>query len=203
LLAKKFCYMYFLAIATAILVQLGQCTYAISGHDSGYKHGCDDAKIADPSDRYIHQPEKGPNFHSDAFMQGYKSGLNSCSAQQPNNKPSSNLPSPGPIESPSTSQGDDVSFGVAIIIIFIIIVSIALAIKRRITRNRPRIRQHFSNSVKENVLKKQNHRCANCRSILSILEWDHKNGDRSNNSESNCQALCPNCHARKTRSKTG
>ena len=30
-------------------------------------------------------------------------------------------------------------------------------------------------------------------------DYDHKNGDRSNNKLSNCQALCPNCHAKKTR----
>ena len=52
----------------AILIQLGQCTFAISGYDSGYNHGCSDAKLSDPSERYINQPEKGPSFHSDAFM---------------------------------------------------------------------------------------------------------------------------------------
>ena len=32
-----------------------------------------------------------------------------------------------------------------------------------------------------------------------VWDYDHKNGDRSNNKLINCQALCPNCHAKKTR----
>jgi len=36
-------------------------------------------KISDPSERYINQPEKGPSFHSDVFMQKYNEGFNSCS----------------------------------------------------------------------------------------------------------------------------
>jgi 5-methylcytosine-specific restriction endonuclease McrA len=62
-------------------------------------------------------------------------------------------------------------------------------------------RQQFSDAVKESILSKQHHKCAHCRRILHVVDWDwdHKIGDRSNNSESNCQALCPNCHAIKTR----
>jgi hypothetical protein len=78
-LAKTFYYLNILIVLVAILIPLGQYTSAISGHDSGYNHGCDDAKVANPSQRYINQPEKSPNFHSDPFMQGYKSGFNSCS----------------------------------------------------------------------------------------------------------------------------
>ena len=51
-----------------------------SPYDSGYDHGCDDAKISDPSDRYINQPEKGPSFHTDEFMNGYNDGYNTCSS---------------------------------------------------------------------------------------------------------------------------
>ena len=40
-----------------------------SPYSSGYNHGCDDAKISDPDDRYINQPEKGPNFHTNARVQ--------------------------------------------------------------------------------------------------------------------------------------
>lgn len=46
---------------------------------SGYDHGCDDAKISDPSDRYINQPEKGPSYHSAEFMRAYNEGYNKCS----------------------------------------------------------------------------------------------------------------------------
>jgi 5-methylcytosine-specific restriction endonuclease McrA len=32
-----------------------------------------------------------------------------------------------------------------------------------------------------------------------VWDYDHIDGNRSNNKISNCQALCPNCHAKKTR----
>ena len=51
----------------AMLSPLGQPIYAAT-HASGYNHGCSDAQISDPSNRYINQPEKGPSFHTDAFM---------------------------------------------------------------------------------------------------------------------------------------
>jgi hypothetical protein len=50
-----------------------------SPYDSGYDHGCDDAKISDPNDRYINQPEKGPSFHTNEFMRGYNDGYDNCS----------------------------------------------------------------------------------------------------------------------------
>jgi preprotein translocase subunit SecG len=201
LLAKTFYYLNILVLVVVILIQLGQYAYAISGYDSGYNHGCDDAKIADPSERYINQPERGPNFHSDAFMQGYKSGFNSCSVQQYNNLPPSDSPSQTLSLPTMTDQGDETSFGIAIIILLLFFISsIALAIRKFKRRDKRRERQHFSDSVKQNLLRKQDHKCAYCKRILNVVDWDHKNGNRSNNTESNCQALCPNCHAIKTRS---
>jgi len=38
-----------------------------------------------------------------------------------------------------------------------------------------------------------------CNRVLNVVDWHHKNGDRSDNRESNCVALCPNCHAVRTR----
>ena len=61
------------------------------------------------------------------------------------------------------------------------------------------IRQQFSSEVKSQILKKQNYKCATCKKFLNVYDFDHKNNDRSNNSYSNCQALCPICHAIKTR----
>ncbi len=49
-----------------------------SPYDSGYDHGCDDAGISDPSERYINQDEKGPSYHTGEFMSGYYEGFNSC-----------------------------------------------------------------------------------------------------------------------------
>ncbi|HEU4448141.1 MAG TPA: hypothetical protein VFR94_25955 [Nitrososphaeraceae archaeon] len=54
-----------------------------SPYESGYDHGCDDAGISNPSDRYINQPEKGLSFHTEAFMRGHNAGFNDCSGGQP------------------------------------------------------------------------------------------------------------------------
>ena len=64
-----------------------------SPYDSGRDHGCDDARISDPSDRYINQPEKGPSFHTSEFMNGYDSGFSSCSSSNSNNDNSPNYES--------------------------------------------------------------------------------------------------------------
>lgn len=55
--------------------------YASGGspYDSGRDHGCDDAGRSE-SDKYINQPEKGPSFHTQEFMNGYYAGLNECSS---------------------------------------------------------------------------------------------------------------------------
>ena len=36
--------------------------------------------------------------------------------------------------------------------------------------------------------------------FLNVVDWDHRMEIESNNSESNCQALCPNCHGIKQES---
>ena len=59
-----------------------------SPYESGYDHGCDDADISDPDDRYINQPEKGPSFHTNEFMRGYNDGYDECSGQE--SQPSDN-----------------------------------------------------------------------------------------------------------------
>ena len=62
-----------------------------------------------------------------------------------------------------------------------------------------RKRQYFPTYIKEDTIRKQHYKCAICKRGTSIWDFDHKDGNRSNNDTSNCQALCPNCHARKTR----
>ena len=47
--------------------------------DSGYSHGCSDAKISIDSQRYINQPGKGPSYHTSDFMDGYYQGFDYCS----------------------------------------------------------------------------------------------------------------------------
>lgn len=83
LMYRKFHYISFPIVFTFLLPSLMityvSITYASNDpYDSGYDHGCNDAGILDPSDRYINQPDKGPSFHTDAFMQGYYDGFDSC-----------------------------------------------------------------------------------------------------------------------------
>ncbi len=60
-------------------------------------------------------------------------------------------------------------------------------------------RKDFSDNDKIKTLRKQDHRCANCGRILNVVDYDHLDGIRTNNHVSNCQALCPYCHAIKSR----
>ncbi len=62
-------------------------------------------------------------------------------------------------------------------------------------------RRQFSKLTKKKTLIRQNFRCNLCLKPLDIVEFDHIDEDGSNNHVSNCQALCPNCHAMKTRRK--
>ena len=62
-------------------------------------------------------------------------------------------------------------------------------------------RKRFTKATKRYTLEFQNYRCAICSRSLGVVDFDHINGDQSNNSYLNCQALCPNCHAEKTRKR--
>lgn len=62
-------------------------------------------------------------------------------------------------------------------------------------------RKDFSEKTKKATLIKQKYKCNMCKKKLDVINWDHIDGNRSNNSITNCQALCPNCHAKKSRKK--
>lgn len=100
-------------------------------------------------------------------------------------------------------SGEAVSFDdtTGYIILGIIIVVIIIAIGAFAAKGKPEDveRKDFSTAVKEEVLKNQKHRCNSCNRLLNVVDYDHVDGDRSNNDISNCQALCPNCHAEKSR----
>jgi hypothetical protein len=70
--------MFVLTAVTASQMQLATGS-GTSPYQSGYNHGCSDARISDPSDRYINEPGKGPSYHTPAFMNGYYAGFNACS----------------------------------------------------------------------------------------------------------------------------
>ena len=48
-----------------------------SPYESGYDHGCDDSGLK-AEDRYINEPGKGASFHTDEFMDGYRTGYQEC-----------------------------------------------------------------------------------------------------------------------------
>ena len=60
-------------------------------------------------------------------------------------------------------------------------------------------RKRFTKNTKLAVLQSQNNICRLCGHLLDVWEYDHIDGNKANNLISNCQALCPNCHARKTK----
>lgn len=177
--------------------------YVNGAQDSGYEHGCSDAQISNPSEIYINQPGKGPSHHSAAFMNGYREGFNHClNSVNENITPNTSIPSIQDEKSspsdPSTSHLSKLLDKQSVLFGLIALASIIGAILKFRKKN-PKERRGFSQFVKENVLRKQDHKCAHCKRLLNVIDYDHKNGDRSDNRESNCQALCPNCHATKTR----
>jgi len=62
-------------------------------------------------------------------------------------------------------------------------------------------RKPFSTPTKKKILEYQQNRCKLCGKKSKIWDFDHIDGKSLNNDISNCQALCPNCHAKKTRDK--
>ena len=68
-----------LIIVTAASLGIMQGVMAKKGtpFQAGYDHGCNDAKVTF-SARYINQPDKGPSFHTQEFMSGYRAGFSAC-----------------------------------------------------------------------------------------------------------------------------
>jgi len=66
---------------------------------------------------------------------------------------------------------------------------------------KPIPRKDFTESTKKIVLLRQGFRCNSCRGPIDVRDFHHINGNSFDNRSSNCQALCPNCHAKMTRRK--
>ena len=76
--------------------------------------------------------------------------------------------------------------------------SLALASEKKTGK---KTRKQFSKLTQDLVLFSQKFRCKLCQTYLGVRDFDHIDGNSSNIDYSNCQALCPNCHAKKTRKK--
>jgi len=64
---------------------------------------------------------------------------------------------------------------------------------------KPTTRKSFAKSIKNQVLRSQDKKCKDCGNKSDVFDYDHIDDNSSNNSLENCQALCPNCHAKKSR----
>ncbi len=64
-----------------------------------------------------------------------------------------------------------------------------------------RHRRDIPQKIKDIVFARQDHRCTLCCEVLEKVEYDHKMplADGGGHSEDNIQALCPPCHADKSR----
>ena len=62
-------------------------------------------------------------------------------------------------------------------------------------------RKDFTKTTKEDTLRRQGFRCNSCGENSNYFDFHHIDGNRGNNYSSNCEALCLNCHAMKTRKK--
>ena len=60
-------------------------------------------------------------------------------------------------------------------------------------------RKNFVKKTKEAILRKQKYKCKLCNKhmVKYDIEFDHKDGNNSNNKISNCRALHTRCHRRK------
>jgi len=68
-------------------------------------------------------------------------------------------------------------------------------------KKKPGKRKNFSKKTKQLALIRQNYRCAKCCTRLKYRDFHHKKS-KSDNDISNCEALCLDCHAEKTRKKS-
>lgn len=100
-------------------------------------------------------------------------------------------------------QSTKETYSLAAAAIFCWCIALLFAKIKRIGRYRSVERRNFNFAIQSKILDKQKNRCAKCKTDLTskIVQFDHMDGDRSNNDESNCQALCSNCHSEKSRSR--
>ncbi len=100
---------------------------------------------------------------------------------------------------------DDEQIGYVVIGIIILIIIIAVIAKASQSSSssgsetKSLTRKGWTDSQHKQVLNRQDGRCAKCSEVSGTFQFDHKDDNHNNNDLDNCQALCPNCHDRKSR----
>jgi hypothetical protein len=95
-------------------------------------------------------------------------------------------------------QNDVTLIGVMIFVLGGIAVSAGILAGLNELKHKKKKRRAFTQDTKDLVLRRQNYRCNVCGVSPSNWDFDHI-GSRANNSPSNCQALCLDCHRDKTK----
>jgi hypothetical protein len=195
------------------IVLENQNLYALTSADrytSGFSHGEEQAAM-DFQNNIPFNPVcvSHTNYYCAGYVKAYNVTWDNLAKGQTSNPPASNSTSSSPPASntntiatnPSTiiSSSTDGWVGPFVIFVSVVIIIAAIASKLKHKKGKHKERHDFPDRLKEKVLEKQHHRCADCNRVLNVVDWHHRNGDRSDNRESNCVALCPNCHAITTR----
>ena len=87
---------------------------------------------------------------------------------------------------------------VTISVLFLGLIGLLILLTRTL-KQRTKRRRTFGTQTKKLILRNQNFKCVKCGVNAGIWDFDHKNRNRANNKASNCQSICPTCHARKSR----
>jgi hypothetical protein len=104
------------------------------------------------------------------------------------------LESNSPLQSTSTTTKNSTGY---FILFLIFLAGVWVVLRQRDKRHRKR--RDFPTEVKKQKLHNQNYKCAICKRSAGVWDYDHIDGNRSNNKSRNLQVLCPNCHAKKSR----
>ena len=111
----------------------------------------------------------------------------------------------GGIECVDTGEGISADSGLYIVIgviVFIIIIGGIAAVSRKKPKSETSQtlpRRGWTDAQHKEILKRQNGVCAICGEYSGSYQFDHKDDNHYNNDIDNAQALCPNCHDRKSR----
>lgn len=103
------------------------------------------------------------------------------------------------LDTDSTGFTDDQIIWGSVIISFIIIIYAVLKKKSSSSVLESLPRRGWTEPQHKEVLNRQNGRCNICGQVSGTFQFDHKDHNHNNNDLDNCQALCPNCHDRKSR----